>query len=87
VVGEVGGDLHHAAGVARGADAAALAGEGHQPLGGARVAADAGEPVGEDAAAQVGAEVVLDPARYAVAVGVGRGAVGEEGLEVVPDSG
>ena len=40
VVDEVGGHLHHAAGVAGGADSAALAGEGHQPLGGARVAAE-----------------------------------------------
>ena len=32
VVGEVGGDLHHAAGVAGGADAAALAGEGDEAL-------------------------------------------------------
>ena len=35
VVGEVGGHLHHAAGVAGGADAAALAGEGDGALGGA----------------------------------------------------
>ena len=40
VVDEVGGHLHLAAGVAGGADSAALAGEGHQPLGGARVAAE-----------------------------------------------
>jgi HSP20 family molecular chaperone IbpA len=41
--------------------------------------------VGENAAAEVGAEVVLDPLRDAVAFGVGRGGLGEEGLEVVPD--
>jgi hypothetical protein len=35
VVGQVGGHLHHAAGVAGGADAAALAGEGDEALGGA----------------------------------------------------
>jgi hypothetical protein len=87
VVGQVGGHLHHAAGVAGGADAAALAGEGDEALGGARVAADAGEAVGEDAAAEVGAEVVLHPARYAAAVGVGRGGIGQEGLEVVLDQG
>jgi hypothetical protein len=51
----------------------------------ARVAADAGEAVGEDAAAEVGAEVLLDPLRDAGAIGVGRGGVGEEGLEVVLD--
>jgi hypothetical protein len=72
LVGEVGGHLHRAAGVAGGADAAALAGEGHEALGGARVAADAGEAVGEDAAAEVGAEVFLDPLRGALAIGVGR---------------
>jgi hypothetical protein len=85
VVGEVGGHLHHAAGVAGGADAAPLAGEGDEALGGARVAADTGDAVGEDAAAEVGAEVCLHPARYTVAVGVGRGGLGEEGLEVVLD--
>jgi hypothetical protein len=42
VVGEVGSDLHHAAGIAGGAHAAALAGEGDEALGGARVAAFAG---------------------------------------------
>jgi hypothetical protein len=34
--------------------------------------------VGEDAAAEVGAEVVLDPLRDAVAIGIGRCGVGEE---------
>jgi hypothetical protein len=71
VVGEVGGHFHHAACIAGRANAAALAGEGYEALGGARVAADAGEAVGEHAAAEVGAEVVLDPLRYAVAVGIG----------------
>ncbi|MGH7505766.1 MAG: hypothetical protein ACRELX_08945, partial [Longimicrobiales bacterium] len=37
-------------------------------LGGAVIATVAGEAVGQDAAAEVGAEVVLDPAGYAVAV-------------------
>jgi len=81
VVAEVGGHLHDAARVAGGADAAALAGEGDEPLGGARVAADAGEAVGKDAAAEIGAEVGLHPARHAVAVGIGLGGVGQEGLE------
>jgi hypothetical protein len=58
-------------------------GEGDEALGGACVAADAGEAVGEDAAAEVGAEVVLHPARYALAVGIGFGGVGQEALEVV----
>ena len=66
VVGQVGGDLDHAAGVAGGTDAATLAGEGDQALGRAGVAADAGKTVRENAAAQVGAEVVLDPAGHAL---------------------
>jgi hypothetical protein len=36
VIGEVGGHLHHAAGVAGGANAAALAREGDEALGGTR---------------------------------------------------
>jgi hypothetical protein len=39
----------------------------------------------EDAAAEIGAEVLLDPLRDAVAVGIGRGCLGEEGLDVVLD--
>jgi hypothetical protein len=81
----VGGHLHHTAGVAGGADAAARAGQGHEPLGGARGTADAGEAVGEDAAAEVRAEVVLDLPWDAVASGVGPCGLGEEGLEVVLD--
>ena len=50
---EVGGHLHRASRVAGGADATALAGEGDEALGGAGVAADAGEAVGWDAAAQI----------------------------------
>ena len=50
-------------------------------LGSARVAADAGEAVGEDAAAEVGAEVVLHPAQHALAVGIRRGGVGQERLQ------
>jgi hypothetical protein len=74
----VGGHLHHTAGVAGRADAATFAREGYEALGGARVAADAGEAVGEDAAAEVGAEVVLDPLWDAIAIGVGRCGVGKE---------
>jgi hypothetical protein len=50
------------------ADTAALAGEGDEALGGARVAADAGEAMGEDAAVKTDAEVVLDPLRDTVAI-------------------
>lgn len=51
----------------------------------ARVAADAGEAMGEDAAADAGAEVCLDPLWDAVAIEIGRCGVGEEGFEVVLD--
>ncbi len=87
VVGKMNGDLNHPAGVAGGADTSALAREGYQALGGAVVAADAGEAVGQDAAAEVGSEVVLDPARHALAPGIGLGGTGQERLEVVLDDG
>jgi hypothetical protein len=87
VVIEMSGDLHHAAGVARRADAATFAGEGHEALGGAVVAPDAGEAVGEDSAAEVGPEVLLDPARHALAPWVCLGGPGQERLEVVLDDG
>jgi len=87
VIGQVGGELRHAAGVARGADPAALAGERDQALVAAGVTARAGEAVGEDAAAEVGAEVLLHPVRHGVAHGVGFGRMGEEGLDVVLDDG
>jgi hypothetical protein len=64
-----------------------FAGQGHEALRSARVAADAGEAVGEDATAEVGAEVVLHPARHALAVGFRLGGLGQEGLEVVLDDG
>ena len=78
VVGEVGGDLDHAAGIAGGADATALAREGDEALGGAGVAADARETVGENTAAQVGAKVVLDPVGHAEAGGVSLGGFGQK---------
>jgi hypothetical protein len=99
VIGEVGGHLHHAPGVAGGAEPRPLQenatrrSAAHAPhptrlrRAGTPIAAAAGDAVGEDAAAEVGAEVVLDPLRDAVAVGVGRCGVGEEGLEVVLDEG
>jgi hypothetical protein len=87
LVVQVGGDLDHPAGVAGGADAAALAREGHEALGGAVVAPDSGEAVGQDAAAEVGAEVLLDPARHALAPRVGLGGPGQEDPDVVLDNG
>ena len=87
VVGEVGGHLRHTPGVARGADAAALAGEGDQAIMAAFVTTGSGEPVREDAAAEVGPEVLLDPGRDAVAQGIRLGGLRDEGLEVVLDDG
>jgi len=43
--------------------------------------------VGEDAAAQVGSEVLLDPGGESVAQQVGLGGLGGEGFEVVLDDG
>jgi len=83
LVGEVGGDLHQATRVAGGADATALAGERDESLGGASVAADPGEAMGQDAATEVRAEVALDPVGHAVAIRIGVGGAGEEGLEMV----
>jgi hypothetical protein len=44
--------------------------EGDEDLVGAGLAADAGEAMGEDAAAQVLGELALDVARQAAAVGI-----------------
>ena len=48
MVGEVGGGLRHAPGVARGADAPALARKGDEEVVAAFVAPVAGEAIGED---------------------------------------
>jgi len=85
MVGQMGGELGHTPRVAGGADAPTLAGEGDQALMAAVLAAGSGEPVGQDAAAQVGSEVLLDPPRHAVAQRVGFCSVGEEGLDMVLD--
>ena len=52
--------------------------EGDEDLVGAGLAADAGEAMGEDAAAQVLGELALDVARQAAAVGIA--VLGEQGL-------
>jgi hypothetical protein len=57
----------HAPRRTRGTDASALAREGNQDLIVARLATDAGEAMGEDAAAQVLGEFALDMARQAAA--------------------
>jgi hypothetical protein len=63
VVGEVGGDLAHAAGVTGGAYASALAGERDQPLVAAVLTASPSEAMGQNAALEVAPEVPLDPLR------------------------
>ena len=63
VVGEVSGDLAHAPGVARRADASALTRERNQPLVAALLATGPGEAIGQDAALQVAPEIPLDPLR------------------------
>ncbi len=50
-------------------------------------AARSGEPVGEDAAAEIGTEILLDPGRDAVASGIRLGGKRDEGLEVMLDDG
>jgi len=76
----VGRQVGHAPPAARGAEAAALAGEGDQQLGVAFVAAEAGETAREDAAREELAELTLDEERQAVA---GGSRVGEEALEML----
>ena len=66
-------------GIAGRADATALAREGHETFATAGIAAHAHEAVGEDAAAEVGAELALDEARDgAIPLAGAR----EEGLEL-----
>ena len=60
--------LAHAPGVARGADTAALAGQGHKEVVPTVVAAGAGEAVGEDAAFQVFTKGLFDVALRCVVV-------------------
>ena len=60
MIGEVGGRLGHVAAVAGRADAAALAGEGHDESLAAARAPGAGEAEAEDPAGEIAAEFVLD---------------------------
>jgi hypothetical protein len=68
VIGQMRCRRHHAPGVARRADAAALARERYRQVVAARIAIDAGKTVGEDAALQVAAELALDVGGYRVSV-------------------
>ena len=78
VIREMGGELGHAARVAGGADAPALAGERDQALVAAVLTAGASEPVRQDAAAQVSTEVLLDPPGNTVAQGIDLRGLGEQ---------
>src|SRR6059036_2601400 len=62
-VGEERRGVGHAAPATRGAEAAAFARERHEAIVAAVVATQAQEAVGEDAAAQEGAELLLDEVR------------------------
>jgi hypothetical protein len=64
VIGAVGGSLGHMAAITGRADAAALAGEGHDESRAARRADRAGEAEAENAASEIGAEFTLDISRH-----------------------
>jgi len=85
VVDQMGGGVGHAPGGARRADAAALAGEGHELLVGAAGAADADEAAPQQAAFEEALELALDEAGIAGAVLGALAGVGEKLLEVVRD--
>ena len=78
VIGEMGRRRHHAPGVARGADAPALARERDQEVVPALPAAGAGEAVGKDAALQVTAELALDVGGYRFITRAGQREPGRE---------
>jgi hypothetical protein len=85
-VHEAGGALGHAPAAAARTEAAPLAGKGNQPLLGTGVATQAGEAVGQDAAGEELAELLLHELRQAGTVGtVSRFA--EKGLQVSADNG
>lgn len=62
-VDQVRGGVGHAPAAAGGTEAATFAGEGDDAIGAALVAVHAHEPVGEDAAAEIGAELPFHEAR------------------------
>jgi hypothetical protein len=81
VIREMRCELGHTTGVAGGTDAPALAGKRDQALVAEVLAAGAGKPVGEDAAPQVGSEVLLHPPGHAAAQGIDLRGPGQEGLQ------
>ena len=64
MIGEVGGGLGHVAAVTGRADAAALAGEGHDEPRAAGHADGAGEAEAEEPALEIAAELVLNVSRH-----------------------
>ena len=83
MIGEVGGGLGHVAAVAGRADAAALAGEGHDESRAARHADRAGEAEAEEPALEIAAEFVVDVSRHVPLPGF---SPGEPALEVLGDN-
>jgi hypothetical protein len=79
-IDEVRGGVGHAAAAAGGAETTAFAGERHEPIVPTSVAVQAQEAVGEDAAAEEGAELLLDETRRRPIAVSG---AGEEGLELL----
>jgi hypothetical protein len=79
-VDEVRRGVGHAPAAARGAEAAPLAGEGDEALQSARIAAEPQEAVGEDPAAKVRAQLLLDEAGHRTIALPG---AGEEALELL----
>jgi hypothetical protein len=82
-IDQVGGGLGHAPSVARGADAAPLAGEGHQEIVSARGAAGPSEAVGQDAAFQVTPKLPFHVDGHPLAVPIVFPGQREVGLQVL----
>ncbi len=85
MIDQVGGDLGHTPGVARGADATPLAGEGNQEIVATLGTAGAGESVGQDATLQVASKFALHVAGYRVPNGLAFTRQREVGLQVLLD--
>jgi hypothetical protein len=82
MIDEVGRALGHAPRVARGANGAALTGEGHQEIMNALATTRPGETVSQDAALQVGTQLALGVRGDALILPI-VATEGEEGLEMV----
>jgi hypothetical protein len=84
-IDEMCGGLGHPPGVARGADAAPLAGEGHQEIAAVRRAPCPGEAVSQDAALQVASQLALSVAGYRAPIAVAFAPRRQVGLQALPD--